>query len=170
MINIEFRSEKPPVDGGHTLNAYAMWIKSHQAIWTAFPKVNQSVYYKKVQLHGLQRFWDSTWQDRFRTTGTLGETTAEINDCWASILLYHLDQLWPQLDNISDSALGQLTNIHRFTNRIKGAKFHILGLATNCTDPDRMEGFLDLYEDVGSNEELTKWIIRNFLPKQITTK
>ena len=160
-----FRTLQLPKNGDNTVKAYTMWVKSYYTLWTAFPQVNQSYYYKRVQLFGLQKFWASTWQDRFRTTGSLGESTPEINEYWATILLYHLDVIWPQLDKISDDTLDQLVAIHRFTNRIKGAKFHAIGLATRCSQPDRFEGFLDLYKDIGSNEDLTKWIVRNFLPK-----
>ena len=163
--SVTFRSLKLPDDGGRTLKAYMMWVKSHHAIWTAFPTVNQSQYYKRVRMHGIQNFWTSTWFDRFASTCTLGESTPEINDCWASLLLYHLDQLWPSLDAITDHNLDQLIAIHRFTNRIKGARFHGLGLATKCLAPDRIEGFIDLYKDVGSNSDLAAWINRVFLPK-----
>ena len=163
---LAFRSLKLPADGGQTLKSYMMWIKSHAAIWLAFPHVNQSIYYKKLQLYGVQNFWTSTWFDRFRTSSKLGESTPEINENWASLLLYHLDDIWPKLDNISDSTLEQLTIIHRFTNRIKGAKLHGIGIAARCLDPDRIEGFLDLYLDIGSNDEITQWASRAFLPRK----
>ena len=165
-----FRSNKLPADGGQTLKAYMMWVKSHQTIWHAFPDVNQSPYYKKVQLYGVQKFWTSTWFDRFRTSSQLGESTPEINHCWASILLCHLDDLWPTLDDITEAGLEQLVVIHRFTNRIKGAKLHGIGIAAKCIEPDCIEGFLDLYSDVGSNEDITKWAARAFLPKNLGTK
>ena len=165
-----FRSVKLPLDGGQTVKSYMMWVKSHAAIWQAFPAVNQSVYYKKIQLYGVQKFWMSTWFDRFRTTGQLGESVPEINECWASMLLYHLDEIWPMLDTITDGVLEQLTVIHRFTNRIKGAKFHGIAIATKCVAPDCIEGFLDLYSDIGSNEDITRWAARAFLPKHLGNK
>lgn len=163
--NYAFQTLQLPEDGGRTLKAYVMWIKSHHVLWSAFPTVNQSVYYKKVQMLGVQRFWTSTWMDRFHTACSLGESTAEINDCWASLLLHHLDNIWPQLDTLSDSSFENLTSIHRLTNRIKGAKLHGVGLATKCSNPDKLEGFVDLYEDIGATEDLTKWLVKTFLPQ-----
>ena len=81
-------------------------------------------------------------------------------------MLYHLDQIWPTLDSITDHMLEQLKSINRFTNRIKGARFHGLGLATKCLAPDRIEGFIDLYEDIGTNAELNTWITKVFLPQK----
>ena len=168
--SVIFRTLHLPDDGERTLKAYLMWVKAHHAIWKAFPDVNQSGYYKRIQLFGLQPFWTTTWYDRFTTTATLGESGTEINDCWAALLLYHLDILWSQLDNISDTALDQLTVIHRCTNRIKGARLYGLGIAAKCLDPDRISGFLDLYEDIATNEELHDWIALQFLPKSATSR
>ena len=164
--SLTFRSLKLPDDGGQTLKAYMMWVKSHHSIWTAFPNVHKSAYFKRVHMHGIQNFWTSTWFERFVTSSQLGESTPEINNCWASLLLYYLDLMWPNLDSITDHTMDQLKAINRFTNRIKGARFHGLGIATKCLAPDCIEGFIDLYEDIGSNAELTAWITRVFLPKK----
>ena len=97
--SVTFRTVSFPDDGNRTLKAYLMWVKSHFAIWKAFPEVNQSEYYKRVQMHGLQPFWTTTWFDRFNSTSSLGEAGPEINHGWATLLLHHLDQLWSQLDD-----------------------------------------------------------------------
>ena len=147
-----------------------MWTKSHFAIWKTFPEVNKSEYYKRVQMFGLQPFWNITWFDRFVTTSSFGEASPEINACWATLMLYHLDQLWPQLDNISDDSLARLTIINRCTNRFKGAKSQGLAIATKCVDPNRLEGFIDLFEDVATNEEMLRWVTKQFLPKKTGVK
>ena len=173
-MNIEqmfnFRSAKLPTDGGKTFQAYLMWIKCHSTIWLAFPQVNRSAYYKRIQLYGIQNFWTTTWFDRYRSSSKLGESTVEVNECWASLLLFHLDMIWPQLDTISDRVYDQLSQINKFTNRIKGAKQHGLGFAARCLEPDRIEGFIDLYLDIGSNDEITAWAARDFLPKHLGVK
>ena len=160
-----FESIALPTNNEQALQAYVKWIKCQHVLWTAFPTVNQSVYYKKVQLFGVQRFWTSTWFDRFHSAATLGESTVELNECWASLLLYHLDQLWPHLDDLTDDLREQLEAIHQFTNRVKGARFHGYGIAVSCIAPQKLEGFVDLYEDIGTNDEITKWLSRNFLPR-----
>ena len=168
--SLAFRSEKLPVDNKKVATAYMMWIQSHQTVWKAFPKVHYSGYYKKLQLQGVQRFWTATWFDRFRTVGRLGDSNQEVNHCWASLILYHLDELWPQLDDISDEAFDQLQIINKLTNRTQGAKLLGLGLATRCMAPNRMEGFIDLYTDIAANEQLTQWVNKVFLPAPLKTK
>ena len=168
--SLVFRSDKLPTEGRKVVTAYMMWIKSHQTVWKAFPKVHHSGYYKKLQLQGVQRFWAATWFDRFRTVGRLGDSNLEVNHCWASLILHHLDELWPQLDNISEEAFIQLQIINKLTNRIQGTKLLGIGVATKCPTPDRMEGFIDLYADIAANEQLTKWVDKVFMPMDLKTK
>ena len=162
-IKLAFTTKNAPDNEGSAVQAYVMWTKSHAAIMEAFPEVEKSEFYKLVQLHGIQRFWVSTWLDRFQAAKNIGESTKEVNHCWATMVLVFLDELWPKLDNITLPDLSKLIILHGLTNRIKGAKFHGLGIATPCYNPQRLEGFIDLYPDISSNEEITTWVKRNFL-------
>lgn len=162
--SVTFYTGSAPDDGNKTMKAYLMWVKSHHTIWKAFPMVNRSEFYKRVQMHGLQPFWTTTWFDRFISTSTIGEAGADVNHGWATLLLYHLDQIWPKLDNITEDDWNTLTIIDRCSNRIKGACFHGIGIATKSPNPDRLEGFIDLFEDVAANEEIRQWATKQFLP------
>ena len=145
------------------LASYTMWCKSKKVVTNAFPTVFQCEFYQKLQLFGVQRFWMRTWVDRFQTTKAIGESDEDINNCWASLLLLFLDQLWPRLDNLSPCDLELLNAINVVTDRIKGAKLNAYSLATTCNAPTRVEGFIDLFEDKTANEPLSQWIRNHFL-------
>ena len=162
VIKYKFTSKtaKDPVE---TTKAYVMWAKADQVIKEAFPNVSQYIYHKKLMLYGTQRFWESTWFDRYHTTKILGESDYHVNMCWASLIRYHLDIIWPRLDDDNHQIMAQLVALHQVTNRIKGAKFHGLGLAMECSNPNRVEGFIDLYRDITGTNQITTWAKEKFL-------
>ena len=145
------------------LSSYTMWCKSKKVLTNGFPEVFQSEFYQKLQLYGIQRFWMRTWVERFQSTRTIGESDPEINNCWASLLILCLDQLWPNLDQLSPCDLELLNSINVLTDRIKGARLNAYSLATHCNSPNRVEGFIDLFEENSANEPLTQWVRTHFL-------
>ena len=145
------------------LESYAMWCKSKKVITNAFPEVFQCEYYQKLQLYGIQRFWMRTWVDRFQTARTIEESDPDVNNCWASLLLVCLDQIWPNLDKPSACDRELLVAINALTDKIKGSRMHTYGLAALCDSPLRVEGFIDLFEDKTSNDSLVQWVRGHFL-------
>ena len=83
-------------------------------------------------LYGVQRFWEATWFDRYWSATILGDNDHHIDACWAGLLKFHLDTLWTELDDPSESTLDQLKAIFEFTNRTKNGVFHGIGLAQYC--------------------------------------
>ena len=161
-IKFSSNSSQPPLNA---TRAYVMWTKSNHAITVAFPDVAKYSFHKKLMLYGAQKFWESTWFERYMTIKLIGEPEQLVNQCWASLIKYHLDILWPKLDDDNDQIMAQLTAIHQATNRIRGTKFHGLGLAIECKNPNCIEGFIDLYRDITATSNITSWTKDRFLTK-----
>ena len=164
-IQLVFETAVPPSDENATIKAYTLWTKTKHAITHAFPDLHKGAYYKQIQLYGTQKFWELTWIERLNYTSSLGETDPYINSCWAAMIAYQLNKLWPHLDNINEHTMNHLVALHRATNRIKGSKFHGICVANKCIEPDHVEGFIDIYADISSNGYITRWATDSFLAK-----
>ena len=161
--SLTFESTTVPKDGILMVKAYTVWTKCKIATVTAFPLATQSAFHKKLIMYGTQRFWLKTWTERFKVTISIGESDDEVNNAWAALILHYLDQLWPSLDQMTPANWVQLEAIHQLTDRIKGARLHAFGIGEKCLEPDRMEGFIDLFEDTTADLPLLNWVHNNFL-------
>ena len=165
IVKMQFTSKLN--DPMEAVKKYTLWTKASLAIDHAFPDIYKHIYYKKLVLYGAQKFWESTWYERYHTVKTLGESEPLINSCWAALIRYHLDQLWPVLDSPNSYHFDQLLAITRATNRIKGAKFHGLGLAIESKNPNETIGFIDIYQDITGTNHVTKWALTRFIPNKL---
>ena len=163
MQNLTFVSNIQPVDGTLTVKAYVLWAKCKSATILAFPAAVQTKFYKELLMYGTQRSWLRTWIDRFKSSNSIGESEENVNNAWAALILHYLDKLWPKLDKMAPADWVQLEAIHTITNRIKGARLHGFGIGDKCTEPNRMEGFIDLVEDTSANQEFVDWVHKYFL-------
>ena len=161
--SLTFESTTKPKDGMLTVKAYTVWSKCKMAIVTAFPHATQTAFHKKLTMYGTQRFWLKTWVDRFKVTVSIGESDEEVNNAWAALILHYLDHLWPNLDHMTPANWVQLEAIHQLTDRIKGAKLHAFGIGETCVEPERMEGFIDIFEDHTTEQPLLDWVHKYFL-------
>ena len=166
-LEIKFKFTSQLKDPLEAIKKYTLWTKASTAINHAFPEICKHIYYKKLMLYGAQKFWETTWYERYHTVKTLGESDPLINSCWAALIRYHLDQLWPALDTQNPYHLDQLLAITRATNRIKGAKFHGLGLAIDSHNPTETMGFIDIYQDITGTNQITKWALNRFIPNKL---
>ena len=164
MKKFAFRTKTTPPNGLDALSAYTMWTKSHDMLLSSFPKLYQHPFYKKLMLYGAQRFWEATWFDRYWSAANLGDNDHHIDSCWAALIKYHLDALWAELDDPSELTMDQLRAIFEFTNRTKNGIFQGIGLAQYCSRPATLEGFIDIYGEVGNNP-ITRWARKTFLPE-----
>ena len=169
-VKLTFATATDPLDDEATVKAYTLWTKSKHAIIHAFPELHKSAYYKKIQLYGIQKFWELTWMERLHHTASLGEKDSFINNCWAAMIDYQLNKLWPKLDHIDTHSMNFLVAINNATNKVKGSKFHGVCVASRCLYPTGLEGFIDLYLDVSCNNYITKWAKDVFLPKNLLKK
>ena len=160
-----FETTSIPANDTATVKAYTLWTKTKHAITHAFPDLHKSVYYKQIQMYGTQKFWELTWIERLNHTSSLGETDPFINGCWAAMIAYQLNNLWPHLDTVNEHTMNHLIALHRATDRIKGSRFHGISVANKCVGPDRLEGFIDIYADISGNNCINQWATDSFLAK-----
>ena len=165
VIKRKFKTSGPG-DPNSKIQLYTLWMKADQTITHAFPDVHEYPYYKKLVLHGMQRFWESTWYERFTTAKLIGESEPVVNQCWASLIRHQLDSLWPELDGDNPSTLEQLSAINQITDRIKGSKMNGVGIAIQCNNPNNVEGFVDIFRDITSNSHIVAWANKKFMSSE----
>ena len=165
-LNVTFSSDQSTLDASKTVTAHVLWLKCDHAIKHAFPTLTQTVYYKQLMLYGAQRYWETTWMERFHTARRLEDSVTENNLCWAALIKFYLDKLWPSLQGISDHQMEQLESIHQITNRIRGSRFQGIAVANQCISPTAIEGFIDIYPNITANEWISNWAKTVFCPKK----
>ena len=159
----QFVSTKATKNPQETLNVYTKWIKCQQVLKDAFPGARQTQFAQKLRLYGAQRYWLPTWIERFHRAKNVGEADLSINNGWATLALHYLDQIWPKLDSPAEHTLEQLEAINQLTNKIKGHQLNAAGISAVCLEPDRIEGFIDLFDDSTENEATTLWANTKFI-------
>ena len=169
-VKLQFQSSGAVNDTQAALNAYATWTKCRKTLVDAFPQAHHTEFAQKLKLHGAQRYWLLTWLERFQHAKSIGESDEEVNNAWAALALHYLDQIWPQLDNPDTHVTEQLEAIHLMTNTIKGHKLVAIGIAAQCVAPQRIEGFIDLFDNVTSNNKIFQWIEATFMAKKSNSK
>ena len=78
---------------------------------------------------------------------------------------YHLDILWPKLDDGDAHTMSQVLAINQATNKIKGARFQGIGLTIELHDSGTIEGFIDIYRDITATTNITTWAKERFISK-----
>ena len=165
-LQLQFTTQGPIDDKQAVLRAYAVWTKCRKSLIDAFPSAHHTEFSQKLKLYGTQRYWLLTWLERFQQAKTMGESTEEVNNAWAALGLHYLDQIWPHLDKSEPHIIEQLDALHLMTNKIKGHKLVAAGIAAVCVRPDRMEGFIDIFDNATNNTKIFEWLERTFLARK----
>ena len=163
MQKYEFHLKGQSKDQSKINRLIVVWKTTMESFKDAYPLITQSSYYKKLQLHGIDKLWEPTWIEKFNKIRTLGKKKKE-DEKWAALAIVLLHELWTDIPTLTQDKYNLLMALNAASNTLFGSRKHGMALAVHTQGEIR--GYINIYNEGTEYEHVSDWAKTTYIRKE----